>query len=75
MTQLMDYGADTDWTEPDGAIVDEATIRAWCALSYEQLESQSEFDYAFCETGWYTYKYPLYASQSEIDAYKRENRR
>ena len=70
MTLLMDSGADTDWTEPDGSIVNRATISAWCALSYEQLRSQSEFDHAFCEIFWYNYEYPLYASQSEIDKYK-----
>lgn len=70
MILLMDLGADTDWTEPDGTIVNEATIRSWCALSHKQLKSQSEFDYAFCVTGWYIYRYPLYASQSEIKYYK-----
>ena len=63
MTLLIDYGADTDWTEPNGAIVNEATIRAWCALSKEQTESQSKFDYAFCEAGWYIYEYPLYFNE------------
>lgn len=66
MTLLMDYGADTDWVEPNGAIVNEATIRAWCALSDEQIEWQSKFDYAFCTAGWYIYEYPLYFN--EIDA-------
>ena len=72
MSFLMDSGADTDWTEPNGAIVNEAKIRAWCAMSYEQIESQSKFDCAFCETSWYTYRYPLYATQSDIDAYKEK---
>lgn len=63
MTLLMDYGADTDWTEPNGAIVNEATIRAWCALSYKQIKSQSKLDYAFCTAGWYTYEYPLYFNE------------
>lgn len=67
---LMDSGADTDWTEPHGAIVNKATIEAWCALSQEQLASQSEFNYAFCEAGWYNYRYPLSASQSDIDMYR-----
>lgn len=66
MALLMDYGADTDWTEPNGIIVNEATIRAWCALSDEQIKSQSKFDYAFCKAGWYIYEYPLYCN--EIDA-------
>ena len=60
MTLLMDYGADTDWTEPNGTIVNEATIRAWCKMSDEQIEWQSKFDFAFCKAGWYIYEYPLY---------------
>lgn len=60
MTLLMDSGADTDWTEPDGSIVNRATISAWCAWSEKQLQCQSEFDYAFCEVSWYNYEYPLY---------------
>ena len=70
MMLLMRCGANTDWTEPDGTIVDKTTIRAWCAMSQQQIWLQSEFDYAFCEAGWYTYEYPLYASQSEIEIYK-----
>ena len=72
MNFLIDYGADKDWTEPNGAIVNKATIEAWCDFSLEQLGAQSEFDYAFCEAGWYHYRYPLYPSQSDIDAYKWE---
>lgn len=72
MTLLMDSGADTDWTEPNGAIVNKATIRPWGAMSYEQIKSQSEFNYAFCEAEWYIYSYPLYANQSMIDEYKQQ---
>lgn len=71
MRLFLDSGTAAGWTEPDGTIVNIATIAVWCALSVEQLWSQSEFNFAFCEVSWYTYKYPLYASQEEVDEYKK----
>ena len=71
MRVLVDYGADTDWTEPNGTVVSEADILAWCDLSYEQMKWQSEFDHAFCRVSGDTYEYPLYATQSQVENYVR----
>ena len=71
MKVLVENGVDTDWTEPNGTVVSEADILAWCNLSLEQLRSQSEFDYAFCRVSGDTYEYPLYATRSQVEEYKR----
>ena len=71
----MNAGADTNWTEPDGTVVDKAEIRTWLAGSDGQLYSQEvsqemyskERNYAFCEVDWYDYEYPLYARRDGPD--------
>lgn len=71
MSVLVDNGADRYWREPNGAVVSMDDFLACCYLSLGQLESQSEFDHAFCRVSGDTYEYPLYATQSQIEEYTR----
>ena len=71
MNVLVENGADTDWTEPDGFVVSKGSILAWCDRSYDQLRLQSGFDHAFCRLSRNTYEYPLYATRSQVEMYKR----
>ena len=70
MNVLVENGADTDWTEPNGTIVSKGDILAWCGWSYMQLKLQSEFHYPFCRVSRGTYEYPLYATRSQVEKYK-----
>ena len=69
MRALVENGADTDWTEPNGTIVSKADVLAWCDLSSTKIRLQSEFDYAFCRVSGDTYEYPLYATRSQVKRY------
>ena len=73
MRVLVEKGADTDWTEPNGTVVSTADVFAWCSFgkSTRQSRLQSEFDHAFCRVSRDTYEYPLYATRSQIEAYER----
>ena len=71
MNIFIGNGADTEFTEPDRTVVSKADILAWCALSHEQLDLQSEFDHAFCRVSGDTYEYPLYATRSQVEVYRR----
>lgn len=42
---LVENGADTDWTEPNGTVVSKDDIVAWCRWPHEQLRFQSEFEF------------------------------
>ena len=67
MQLLLRHGAEASWTEPNGTVVDRATIEAWCALSFTQLETErGESYYPYCISNWYTYEYPLYVSHKPI---------
>ena len=70
MNVLVENGADTDWTEPNGTMVSKGDILAWCDWSSMQLILQSEFDHAFCRLSRDTYEYPLYATRSQVERYK-----
>ena len=75
MNVLVQNGADTDWTEPDGTVVSKGSILAWCSCSYKQLRLQSEFDHAFCRVSGDTYEYPLYATPAQVERYRRTDGR
>ena len=61
---LVESGAGTDWTEPDGTAINKTEIETWTTMSDSQLRSFREHNrhkYAFCEVNWYDLEYPLYA--------------
>ena len=71
MKGLVENGANTNWTEPNGTNVNKVDVMAWCAVSHPQLTLQSEFDCAFCRLSRDMYEYPLYATRSQVEIYKR----
>ena len=71
MNILVENGAGTDWTEPSGFVVNKAEILDWCGLSEKQLALQPDFDFAFCRVSGDTYEYPLYATRSQVERYRR----
>lgn len=69
MEMLVISGADTEWTEPNGTIINKVEIMSWCSMDGNELKVQSEFPYAFCEAGHHSWKYPLYATQEQVHRY------
>ena len=70
MKWLIESGADPSWTETKDQVVHEAKILDWCAYP---LYRQSRFTYAFCQADRRHYEYPLYATEQQIEDYKKEN--
>ena len=71
MDVLVENGADTDWTEPNGTVVSKHDILDWCEMRNKPMSLQSEFDHAFCRLSRDTFEYPLYATRSQVERYRR----
>ena len=54
MRLLRDQGANCDWVEPDGLVVNEAEIDRLCSMTKEQLEAQ--YHPRFKYPNWYTWE-------------------
>ena len=68
MDVLILYGADTNWTEPNGAVITKDEILRWTRMSEDQLALQKDFEYPFCRAYVKTFEYPLEADSSKVSA-------
>ena len=71
MGVLILYGADTNWTEPNGAVITKDEILRWTRMSLDQLALQEDFKYLFCRAFLNTFGYPFEADSSMVSTYRR----
>lgn len=58
--ELLVHGAECEWVEHDGTVVDRRLIEYWL----DDVERPDEYRGPHCKSDWYTYEFPLYHDSS-----------